>query len=408
LSVRRIVPPVVAGVALLAILALWRPSLVPAQPAVRTSFDAKLVQQGAQLAALGNCAGCHTRTDGRSFAGGVPLETPFGTIVGTNITPDPDTGIGAWSQEAFNRAMREGIADDGRHLYPAFPYDHFRHVADDDLRALYAFLLTRDPVRAQRPENALRFPFNIRPLLAFWNLLFLDKSALRQDASQSAQWNRGAYLVDGLAHCGACHTPRNGLGAEEKKQYLGGGEAEGWYAPALNEQSPSPLPWTLEELKTYLRTGIAERHAIAGGPMQEVVYNLSQVPEEEVAAIATYIHSMMGAARGRTNAEHAGRALAGSNPQHPGEPVYAGSCASCHEAGRQLSSAGALRRSRFTIPIRGASFASSSKASRRRKASAAAGCPPSRARLPTSSSWRWSITFAMPPASRPGPMWRRK
>jgi mono/diheme cytochrome c family protein len=204
--------------------------------------------------------------------------------------------------------------------------------------------MTRDPVRAERPENALRFPFNIRSLLAFWNLLFLDKSALRQDASQSAQWNRGAYLVDGLAHCGACHTPRNGLGAEEKNnRYLAGGEAEGWYAPALNEQSPSPLPWTLEELKTYLRTGMAERHAIAGGPMQEVVYNLSQAPEEEVAAIATYIHSMMGAALGKTDAERAGRALAGSNPQHPGEPVYAGSCASCHEAGRQLSSAGALR-----------------------------------------------------------------
>ncbi len=193
-------------------LSLAQPSLfftthrsLPAQQQGERSFAPDLVRHGAELAALGYCASCHTAEGGKPFAGGRPLATPFGTIFGTNISPDPDTGIGAWSQAAFSRAMREGIDRSGHDLYPAFPYDHFAKLTDDDLGALYAFLMTRAPVHARNQANQLAFPFGFRPLLAGWKLLFLNKAPVPTDPTKSPEWNRGAYLVEALTHCSACH-----------------------------------------------------------------------------------------------------------------------------------------------------------------------------------------------------------
>jgi mono/diheme cytochrome c family protein len=360
---------IAAAVGLACVLATAsRPSVATMAAATPASFDAASVERGARLAAVGDCSSCHTASNGRPYAGGVPLATPFGTIHGTNITPDPETGIGGWSEGAFVRAMREGIARDGSHLYPAFPYDHFTHTTDDDLHALYAYLMTRDPVRAPNRANDLRFPFNIRPLIAAWNVLYLRQTAFHPEPSRSAEWNRGAYLVQSLGHCGSCHSPRNALGAEKTDAELAGGEAQGWYAPALNDASPSPLPWTVEQLSVYLRTGIARDHAIAGGPMQEVAGNLAHASADDVHAIAVYIESTMGPLTGDREARANGaqrRAAGGPLPNvsvedqrigtsggtasgnaalaQLGITVYDDACAACHDLGRTDSSSGALR-----------------------------------------------------------------
>jgi mono/diheme cytochrome c family protein len=349
-----------AALALVALLALAAHRTLPERPAGPLGFDAATVRRGAALAAVGNCASCHTASFGAPYAGGVAFATPFGTIHGTNITPDIETGIGRWTETAFVRAMREGVDREGKQLYPAFPYDHFTRTNDDDLHALYAFVMTRDAVRAANVPNTLRFPFGFRPLLAGWNLLFLNRGPQAPaDRAQGAAWNRGAYLVHSLAHCGSCHTPRNALGAEERGRDFAGGDAEGWYAPALDERSPSPLAWTADELTVYLRTGIAGDHAIAGGPMQEVVASLARAPLDDVRAIATYFASRLAAqpdqqaravgARQRV----ASGALASARPLNAGQTdaatlqlgraVYVDACAGCHDRGREISSNGALQ-----------------------------------------------------------------
>src|SRR6185312_4258108 len=168
------------------------------------------------------------------------------------------SGIGAWSYPAFERAMREGIHRDGRHLYPAFPYTHFAKAGDADLQALYAYLMAQQPAQAKAPENELRFPFNLRPLLAGWNALFHQAETCKSDT-----WNRGAYLVEGLGHCAACHSQRNALQAENANAYLAGGFAEGWEAPALTSLSQAPIPWSEDELFAYPRTGESRLHGVA-------------------------------------------------------------------------------------------------------------------------------------------------
>lgn len=333
----------------------WHAAIAAEPPLLTTRFDAALVSLGARLAAIGNCASCHTTKDGPPYAGGVPLATPFGTIYGTNVTPDPETGIGTWSEAAFKRAMQKGIARDGRFLYPAFPYDHFTHATNGDLNALYAFLMTRQPVHSRAPANQLYFPFNVRELMAAWNLLFLHNKPFKPDPAQVPEWNRGAYLVESLGHCGSCHTPRNALGGEQRRAGLEGGTAEGWYAPALDARSPSPLPWTVGQLTEYLRSGIAPDHAIAGGPMQEVVASLAQASEEDVHAIAVYVAALMDT----PTEEHQSRAAAsrlraaqplvdirpaaGDAQMTLGASVYLESCAACHDRGRLSSSNSALQ-----------------------------------------------------------------
>ncbi len=341
--------PAVAALALAA--CATQPVLAPINsPPGRSTIDAARIARGAQLAAIGNCNVCHTAERGKPFAGGRPLKTSFGTIYGTNITPDPETGIGRWSEAAFRRAMREGLDREGRHLYPAFPYDHFTKITDEDIGALYAFVMTREPVRAENPRNNLSFPFNVRSLIAAWKALYFEPGALPSDPARSAQWNRGAYLAEGLGHCSACHTPRNFLGAEKKRKLYAGGEAEGWHGPALNAASPAPLPWSAQQIYTYLRTGLDGTHAIAAGPMEPVVRNLAAVPEPDVRAIAVYFAALMGepGPERRKKAEAAlalakrGIADISAGDQEPGAAIYAGACAGCHEQGRQTGNGTAL------------------------------------------------------------------
>ena len=315
----------------------WRPAIEPVATPARESFGTGLVRQGAVLAAAGFCTTCHSAVDGKPFAGGRPLETPFGTIWGTNITPDRDTGIGTWSLEAFRRSMREGVDREGRHLYPAFPYDHYTQLVDGDIEAIYAYLMTREPIRADTPAPDLPFPYDVRLLLAGWKLLFLRGGPVAPAAGVDPVLERGRYLSEGLAHCSACHAPRNALGAERADKHYAGGEAEGWWSPPLDRSSPAPVPWTEESLFNYLRSWDSQ-HGGAVGPMKPVVAGLAQLPPEDVRAIARYIVASLGPPspdrQARTEAIIARAGPIRTDPAiERGGAVYRGACATCHESG---------------------------------------------------------------------------
>jgi mono/diheme cytochrome c family protein len=344
---RRIIASVIAVIILAAAVAafavIWRPGIAAIDPPAQQSFDAGLVKRGRALAATGNCSDCHTVRGGKAFAGGLPVPTPFGIIYSSNITPDAETGIGRWPEAAFRRAMRSGVDRDGRHLYPTFPYDHFTNVSDEDDSALYAYLMTRQPVHAPARANQLPFPLDQRFVIAGWKLLFLRRETFQPDNSKSAEWNRGAYLVEGLAHCGACHTPRNALGAERASAPFAGGDVDNWHAYAINAQSPSPVPWDADALFMYLRDGWHPDHGVARGPMAQVVSNLSSVPESELRAIATYMAGVFGAPtpdRKRRGDEVLAQAKspAAQPPEAgaAGASIYAAACAGCHETSRPL------------------------------------------------------------------------
>lgn len=330
-----------AGAASLAAVSLAiAPSIAPVARPDPSTWSAATIERGRQLAALGACATCHTGKDGLPFAGGLALETPFGTVMTTNITPDPETGIGSWSHAAFERAMRAGIHRDGRQLYPAFPYPSFAKASEADLQALYAFLMAQPAVRQENAPSRLAFPFNLRPLMAGWNLLFNRGGELKPEPARSAEWNRGRYLVDGLGHCGACHSPRNALGAERTgSAYLTGGEAEGWEAPALTKASAGPIPWSEAELYAYLRSGTSQHHGAASGPMAPVIAELKQLPDVEIRAMAVYLASL---SEPLPEAEAAGRAMrieamtaSANNPAASAVArLYEGACAACHEGAR--------------------------------------------------------------------------
>jgi mono/diheme cytochrome c family protein len=303
---------------------VWRPAMEPIPVLPHAAFAPDIVSRGAALAAIGDCAVCHTSDEAKPFSGGYALKTPFGTIFSTNITPDGETGIGHWSEAAFRRAMRDGIARTGRHLYPALPYPHFTRATDQDIAALYAFLMTRTPVHAIAAPNTLPFPLNIRASIAGWNLLFLRPGPWQPDPSRSTEQNRGAYLVEAVGHCGACHTPHNLLAAEENFRRFDGGVADGWYAPPLT------AGWTEESLYTYLRTGLDPLHGAAAGPMRPVAHALASVPDADVHAIAAYIAT-----------------LASPAPAPPpvtdsaGNAVFAGACGSCHGPDSPMTRRGA-------------------------------------------------------------------
>jgi mono/diheme cytochrome c family protein len=303
------------------------------------SFDAKQIEAGKRIAAAGNCAACHTTQQGKPYAGGLPIETNFGTIYSSNITPDRDAGIGKWSLAAFTRAMREGVAAHGTQLYPAFPYDHYTHMNDEDIGALYAFIMTRDPVAEHPPRTALRFPYSFRPLMAGWKMLYLNKGPLPAEQGKSADWTRGRYLVEALGHCGSCHTPRNSMGAEVASKAYDGGESGGWWAPPLNAASPALLPWKAENIFNYLRSWDAD-HGGAHGPMAEVTTSMKRMPEADVRAISTYVADRMSAMPDRTKDAEAiaTRTVdAGSDKALAnGKAIFDGACARCHESGGQI------------------------------------------------------------------------
>jgi len=303
-----------------------------------------LAEQGRYLTTVGDCISCHTRAGGEPFAGGRPLNTPFGVIYSANITPDRKTGIGAWTERQFERALRAGIAADGTHLYPALPYTAYTKVTDQDVHAIYSYIRTVKPVSYIPPGNKMPFPFSIRALLAGWNMMFLEEGRFAPDASRSAEWNRGAYLTQGLGHCGACHSPRNFLGGERSADALTGGEyldeitdevvdnsltpldesiVRAWSAPNLT-QAPSGLgAWSLEAIAAYLKTGHSAR-AGAFGPMSEVIGNsTSRLTDSDIHAIAVYLKSLAPAAQSAPPQPAAAALKAG-------EIVYTTRCADCH------------------------------------------------------------------------------
>ncbi|MGF6809888.1 mono/diheme cytochrome c family protein [Paraburkholderia sp. Clong3] len=338
-----------------ALLLMWKPAIAPVNPPAPASFDTRTKLAGARVVALGDCIVCHTAKGGKPFAGGLPLATPFGTIYATNITPDVETGIGSWSLEAFTRAVRYGVARDGHLLYPAFPYIHFTRMSDRDIAAAYAYLMTREPVNATTPANELIFPLNFRPLLAFWNVLFLHPGEQVAGASKDAEWNRGKLLVDGLGHCASCHSPLNMIGGEKSAHAFDGGIVDGWEAPALNALGAAPKPWTQEQLVTYLRSGRASEHGAAAGPMLPVTRDLATVPEEDVQAIATYILSIQKPQPAVAGVSSNAAAQGEKSPEaQRGALLFAASCAQCHGPAAPMQSIGERPTLAFSTAINAA------------------------------------------------------
>ncbi|KAE8761939.1 c-type cytochrome [Paraburkholderia madseniana] len=269
-----------------------QPDNAAATPAAATSSD--LVKRGEYLARAGDCVACHTADKARPFAGGLPINTPFGTIVTPNITPDPDTGIGQWSDADFLRAMHEGVGKSGERLYPAFPYAEYTKVTDQDVLAIRAYLNTLTPIHYAPPSNSLKFPFNLRWLMVFWNLFNFDEGRFVPDPKQSAEWNRGAYLVQGLAHCEECHTPRNFTQGLKTSSRFSGAVQAGWHAYNITSDKTSGVGnWSDDDLVAYLSTGAAPGRANAAGPMAEVVTDSTQyLTHEDVRSIVTYLRSV--------------------------------------------------------------------------------------------------------------------
>ncbi|WP_409560027.1 molybdopterin cofactor-binding domain-containing protein [Hyphomicrobium sp. MC8b] len=331
---------VAATAGLLTIGSPWRPAIDPIPRPDPTTYSTATVERGRLAAAAGACNVCHVGPNGETFAGGRRLDTPFGAIYATNITPDEKNGIGSWSYPAFERAMRDGISRDGHHLYPAHPYTSFAGTSEADLQALYAYLMTQAPVPTKAPETKLHFPFNVRGLMASWNALFLNAKPFPYDSAQTTEWNRGAYLVETLGHCSACHSPRNILGAEMGgKAHLSGGFAEGWEAPALNGDARAPVRWAEAAFYDYLRSGHSHDHGSAAGPMAHVVASLAPLPDQDIRAMARYLASMQKPETGNadatapitaaTSASSAGEAQAALIAPR-GERLFNGACASCH------------------------------------------------------------------------------
>jgi len=331
---------ILALVGIIGVLVLaWRPAIAPVSPPAAGHFPVEIVRRGEVLAGAGYCATCHTAKGGARYAGNYPMRTDFGTIYSSNITPDPETGIGQWSEAAFVRAMRKGVARDGSHLFPAFPYQHFELVSDEDLHALYAYFMSQPPVRQAQLPPDVPFPLNWRALQAGWKLLFVRQGQFGPVAGRDAQWNRGAYLAEGLGHCSACHSPRNRLGAEKAGDARYAGAAiDQWYAPPLRTDNPAPVAWSEDELFAYLRHGGTALHGVAAGPMSPVIHDgLGKLPDEDVRAIAAYFADRFGTRGKPLAAPDSAVALAmqahqlGTTQQvDAGANLYSAACSSCH------------------------------------------------------------------------------
>ena len=327
----------VAGLAGFAIYA-YEPELKPVSRPDPSSFAKETVDKGRVLAAAGYCATCHTSSDGAPYAGNYAMKTGFGTIYSTNITPDEETGIGTWSEEAFIRAMRHGVDREGNYLFPAFPYTHFAKMSDEDIKALYAYLMTDvEPVKATHDKNELPFPLNQRYLQAGWQLLFADTHPYEPDSSQGADWNRGAYLVEGLTHCGACHTPRNPFGAEKDDERFAGAKIDNWVAPALTNANASGVPWTAKDYASYLKNGYTTYQGSAAGPMSPVVHaGIAQLPDSDIAAMGIYLASLNSEPKNDpATSEAVIASLKAGAPDknyrlEEGQRLYTTACAACH------------------------------------------------------------------------------
>jgi len=291
-----------------------------AEPAADT------ITRGKALTVSGDCASCHTADPAKPFAGGKRIDTPFGAIYSPNLTPDRDTGLGAWSDEDFVRALRYGIAPDGSRYYPAFPYPNFTKLIRDDILAIRAYLATLAPIRNTPPAPELRWPLNYRVVMRGWNYLFFKPGILMPDQAKSAEWNRGRYLVKGAAHCGACHTPKNMFGADRRGQAFGGALVQDMFAPRLDGAARSGLKsWSVADIVEYLQSGRNGR-SHAGPLMSEVVVNSTSIMSDaDVRAIAVYLKDLPQSAP-----------EPGVTPPPPaqmadGERLYKGACIACHE-----------------------------------------------------------------------------
>jgi mono/diheme cytochrome c family protein len=285
------------------------------------------IARGKALANAADCAGCHTADPAKPFAGGKRIDTPFGGIYSPNLTPDRETGLGGWSDDDFYRALHEGIARDGSRYYPAFPYPNFTKMTRDDVLAIRAYLATLTPVHNTRPPPQLRWPLNYRVVMRGWNLLFFRPGTFQPNPQASEASNRGAYLVEGPAHCGSCHTPKNIFGADKGGESYGGGRVQGWFAPRLDGAERSGLKsWSVDDIAEYLQSGRNGR-SHADGLMAEVVVNsTSHMSDDDARAIATYLKDLpAGAAEPAVNPPAQADMAAGA-------AVYAHACIACHEA----------------------------------------------------------------------------
>jgi mono/diheme cytochrome c family protein len=291
-------------------------------------FSSEVAARGAYLVRAGNCISCHTERGGVPFAGGRAIETPFGTVYGSNLTPDKAHGIGDWNADEFWRALHNGRARDGRLLYPAFPYPNYTLLTREDSDAIYAYLRTLPPVARPNTPHRLRWPYSMQAALAVWRALYFSPGASQADRSQSAEWNRGAYLVRGLGHCSACHTSRNMLGATPDMIDLSGGliPMQNWYAPSLSSREQAGMAdWELAQIERLLKTGIAPRGAVLG-PMAEVVLQSTQhLSDEDLRAIAVYLKSLPLAPTTKREP-----APVSSEVAERGARIYDKHCAQCH------------------------------------------------------------------------------
>jgi mono/diheme cytochrome c family protein len=297
--------------------------------AVAQDTAADLVARGAYLARAGDCVSCHTAQGGQSFAGGLRMDTPFGYLLTPNITPDATTGIGNWSANDFYRALHQGVNKRGQDMYPVMPFDFYTRVTRQDSDAIFAYLRSLPAVNNAVVVNHLRFPFNQRWSMAVWRELYFNEGSYQSDPAKSAVWNRGAYLVEGLGHCSACHSPRNALGGIEKDKAYTGATVDGWFALNLTSELHTGLgSWTVEQIATYLKTGAVPGKTSALGPMALVVKNsTSQMSDADLTAMATYLkdipaHSTLRQGKPAPNPTRAA-----------GAALYLDHCAGCHQAG---------------------------------------------------------------------------
>jgi len=319
---------------LIALLALFFAGAPEAMAQQTAAADPALLKKGEYLARAGDCIACHTAREGKTFAGGLPMKTPFGTLYTSNITPDPQTGIGAWTSDQFYQMMHNGRFPDGGLVYPAMPFGSYTKVTREDSDAIFAYLRSVAPVRQPNRPHDLTFPFNNRSLIIGWRTLFFKEGEFKPDPTKSAEWNRGAYLVEGLGHCGMCHTAINALGGSSESQAFEGGliPMQNWYAPSLTSNKEAGLgEWSIQEITDYLRVGVSSRGAVYG-PMAEVVYNSTQyLNDEDIRAMAVYLK---GLAQG-SSPEKAAAPLPSAESSlllSLGKQIYDRECASCHGA----------------------------------------------------------------------------
>ena len=300
-------------------------------------YSADLISRGRYLTQAADCEVCHTREGGESFAGGRAFKTPFGVLYSPNITADPQTGIGTWTESDFLRAVHKGIAKNGERLYPAFPYDSYTLMADDDVRAIRAYLFSLPVVHATAPPNSLRFPFNQRWLMGIWAALYNPDQRFRPNEDRSAEWNRGAYLAEALAHCGDCHTPRNLAQALNNRRKFAGAVTAGWRAYNITADPASGIgAWNDAELTDYLRSGHAVGRGLAGGPMaEEIDVSTSNLTAADLSALIAYLRSIppvrtrdLPAPKTAPAPDSPGPIQSGRDPL--GKAIFEGACVSCH------------------------------------------------------------------------------